>query len=97
MAAGGRTRYINDLANALDSRQAFQAEVYLYELGKYRGKLESFIAICAARTPNVRAGMVRVLGNIGDPSSREQIQPLTQDTSIEVVREAVAALRKLNT
>jgi hypothetical protein len=40
--------------------------------------------------------MVRVLGDIGDPSSRDQIQPLTQDANIEVVREAVAALRRLS-
>ena len=45
--------------------------------------------------PKVRAGMVRVVGNIGDPSSTDQIRALSDDPNTEVVREAVAALRKL--
>jgi hypothetical protein len=40
--------------------------------------------------------MAKVIGDIGDPSSRDQIQALTQDADVEVVREAVAALRKLS-
>src|SRR5213075_733620 len=39
LAASGDVDYMNDLANALDSRQSNQAEVYLYELGKFDGKL----------------------------------------------------------
>ncbi len=46
--------------------------------------------------PKVRAGMARVIGNIGDPASAEQLRPLTDDPDTEVVREAVAALRKLS-
>ena len=39
LAASGNVEYINNLANALDSRQAYQVEVYLYELGKFDGQL----------------------------------------------------------
>jgi hypothetical protein len=39
--------------------------------------------------------MIRVIADIGDPASREQIQPLTDDPDVTVVREAVAALRRL--
>ena len=39
LVAADQDNYFNDLANALDSRQAYQAEVYLFELGKYEGKL----------------------------------------------------------
>ena len=46
--------------------------------------------------PKVRAGVARVIGNIGDPASSEQIRPLTDDSNTDVVREAVAALRKLS-
>ena len=46
--------------------------------------------------PKVRAGMARVIGNIGNPASADQLRPLTDDPNVEVVREAVAALRKLS-
>jgi len=39
---------------------------------------------------------VKVIGDIGDPTSADQVRALTKDPSTEVVREAVAALRKLS-
>ena len=96
LAASGDVDYINNLANALDSRQAEQAEVYLYELGKYDGKLDELYRYLRSTNPKVRAGVVRVIGDIGNPASVDQVRPLTEDPSTEVVREAVAALRKLN-
>jgi HEAT repeat protein len=96
LAASGQDEFINDLANQLDSRQDVQASVYLYELGKFEGKLPELHRYLRSTNPKVRIGMLRVLGDIGDASSRDHIQPLTQDASIEVVREAVAALRRLN-
>ncbi len=96
LAAAGDLDYINNIANALDSRQANQAEVYLYELGKFDGKLSELYRYLRSDNPKVRAGMARVLGNIGDPSSADQIRSLTDDPSTEVVREAVGALRKLS-
>ncbi len=96
LASSGQLDYVNDLANALDSRQDYQAEVYLYELGKFDGKLNELYRYLRSTNPKVRAGMARVIGNIGDPASTDQIRPLTDDSSVDVVREAVAALRKLS-
>jgi len=96
LAASGDLDYINSLANALDSRQSGQAEVYLYELGKYNGELNELYRYLRSTNPKVRAGMVRVIGNIGDPASRDQVRALSEDPNTDVVREAVGALRKLN-
>jgi HEAT repeat protein len=95
LAAAGQDNYINDLANALDTRQDYQAHVYLVELGKFDGKLNELYRYLRSTNPKVRAKMVNVIGEIGDPSSREQIQMMTNDPNVDVVREAVAALRKL--
>ncbi len=96
LAASGDLDYVNDLANALDSRQSNQAEVYLYELGKFDGKLNEIYRYLRSMNPKVRAGIVRIVGNIGDPTSADQIKPLVDDSSTEVARAAVAALRKLS-
>jgi HEAT repeat protein len=96
LASSGELDYVNNLANALDSRQAEQAEVYLYELGKFDGQMNELYRYLRSTNPRVRAGMVRVLGNIGDPASADQIRPLADDPNTEVVREAVSALRKLS-
>jgi HEAT repeat protein len=96
LATSGEINYINDLANALDSRQSYQVEVYLYELGRFEGKMSNLYPYLRSTNPKVRAGMARVVGNIGDPSSVELVRPLRDDPDTEVVREAVAALRKLS-
>lgn len=96
LAASGDLDYVNNLANALDSRQENQAEVYLYELGKFDGKLNELYRYLRSMNPKVRAGIARIIGDIGDPSSSDQIRALTGDPNTEVVREAVAALRKLS-
>jgi len=96
LASSGKVEYINNLANALDSRQDYQVEVYLLELGKFDGQLNELYRYLRSSNPKVRAGMARVIGNIGDTRSSDQIRPLTEDSDVEVVREAVAALRKLS-
>jgi HEAT repeat protein len=96
LASSGELDYVNDLANALDTRHNQQAEVYLFELGKFDGKLNEVHRYLRSSNPKVRAGVARVVGNIGDPASSDQIRPLTEDENTEVVREAVAALRKLS-
>jgi len=96
LASSGQVDYINNLATALDSRQDFQAEAYLYELGKFDGQMNELYRYLKSSNPKVRAGMAKVIGNIGDPTALAQIRPLTEDSDTEVVREAVAALRKLN-
>ena len=79
LAAAGDVDYINHLANALDSRQAEQAVVYLYELGRFDGKLNELYRYLRSANPKIRAGIVKVIGNIGDPSSLDQVRPLTDD------------------
>jgi len=96
LAASGDTDYMNDLANGLSGRQAYQTEVYLYELGKYDGKSNELYRYLKSGDPKVRAGVTRIIGNIGDPASVDQIRPLRDDPNADVVREAVAALRKLS-
>ena len=70
LIAADQKGYFNELANALDSRQAYQAEVYLFELGKYEGKLPELHNYLKSATPRVRARIARILGDIADPSSR---------------------------
>jgi HEAT repeat protein len=96
LAASGDVDYINHMANSLDSRQSDQAEVYLFELGKYNGQLNEMYRYLRSTNPKVRAGMPKVIGRIGDPSSADKVRPLTEDSSTEVAREAVATLRKLS-
>jgi HEAT repeat protein len=95
LAAAGQDNYINELANALDTRQDYQVHVYLVELGKFDGKVPELHRYLRSTNPKVRAKMIKVLAEIGDPSSREQIQALTNDPNIDVAREAVAALRRM--
>jgi HEAT repeat protein len=96
LATSGDLDYINNLTNALNSRQSNQVEVYLFELGKFDGHMNELYRYLHSTDPKVRAGVVRVIGNIGDPSSADQVRALTDDSNTEVVREAVAALRKIN-
>jgi HEAT repeat protein len=95
LVTSGDTGYFDELANGLDSRQSNQAEAYIFELGKYGGKLSELHRYLRSSNPKVRAGMARIVGNVGDASSADQIRPLTDDPNTDVVREAVSALRKL--
>jgi HEAT repeat protein len=88
---------INELTNALNSRLSAQADMYLFELGKYRGKVPLLNGYLRSSDPKVRAGVARVLGRIGDPSSRAPLDELTKDPNTDVMREAVNALRQMNT
>ena len=96
LVAQGNDDYLAELAAALDSRQDYQAEAYLYELGKFEGKLPQLHNYLRSPNPRVRARMARVVGNIGDPASREPIQALAQDGNVEVMREVTEAMRKLS-
>ena len=95
LVAADQDQYFNDLAYALNSRQASQAEVYIYELGKFEGKLTELHRYLKTPDSRVRARMAHIVGDIGDPSSRPLIQELTTDKDSEVASEALMALRKL--
>jgi HEAT repeat protein len=95
LVAADQDQYFNDLVNALLTRQAYQVEAYIFELGKFEGKLPEIHKYLTSTNARARAGMARIVGDIGDPSSRPLIQELTRDKDAEVVREAIVALRKL--
>jgi HEAT repeat protein len=95
LVAADQDQYFNDLVNALLTRQAYQVEAYIFELGKFEGKLPELHKYLKTTNTRVRATMVRIVGDIGDPSSRPLIEELTRDNEREVVREAIVALRKL--
>jgi HEAT repeat protein len=95
LVAADQDQYFNDLVNALLTRQAYQAETYIFELGKFEGKLPELHKYLTSTNARARAAMARIVGDIGDPSSRPLVQELTRDKDTEVVREAIVALRKL--
>jgi HEAT repeat protein len=95
LVALDQDNYLVALANALDGSMASQAQTYLFELGKYEGKLPELHRYLRSMSPRVRARMARVVGDIGDPSSRPLIEELTKDKDSAVVGEAIVALRKL--
>jgi HEAT repeat protein len=95
LVAADQDMYFADLAAALDSRQSFQAEVYVFELGKFEGKLPEIHRYFRSNNTRVRARMAKIAGDIGDPSSRALIEELTKDKDSEVAGEAIIALRKL--
>jgi HEAT repeat protein len=95
LVASDQDTYFNDLASGLLTRQDYQVEAYIQELAMYEGKLPEIHKYLKSPNARVRARMARIVGNIADPSSRPLIQELTTDKDPEVVREALAALRKL--
>src|SRR5262249_30532296 len=95
LVAADQDQYFNDLASALDSRQSFQAEAYIFELGKFEGKLPELHRYLKSQNPTVRAKITHIIGDIGNPSSRALIEEMTMDKDSDVSREAIVALRKL--
>jgi len=97
LVSSNHDEYINELTNALNSRLSAQAEMYIFELGKYRGKVALLNGYLRSSDPKVRAGVAKILGQIKDPSSRGPLDELTKDPDTNVMREAVNALRQYNT
>ena len=96
LLSSGQSAYMEQLVMALDSRRDYQAETYLFELGKYDGKLADMYPYLRSPRPEIRAKLVRVLGEIGEAEAQPYIQPLTEDPNMDVMEEAVEALRNLN-
>ena len=96
LVSSARREHLGAIIDALDSRQDYQAEVYLYELSKYDGLLRDLYGYLESPNPKVRTKLLKVIGDVADPTSRPHIEPLTRDDNLDVAREAVAALRKLN-
>ena len=96
LATSGEINYINDLANGLDTARRIRLRSTFMNLGSSKAKSANLYPYLRSTNPRVRAGMARVIGNIGDPASSDLVRPLTDDPDTEVVREAVAALRKMS-
>ena len=95
LVASGYSDYLGQLVEALDSRRDGTAEVYLFELGRDKGKLAEFYPHLRNSNSDIRAKLVGVVGQIGLSESRPYIQPLTEDPDDDVVEAAVEALRNL--
>jgi len=96
LVSSGQSAYIEQLVMALDSRRDYQAETYLFELGKYHRKLADLYPYLRSPKPEIRVRLVRVLGEIGEAEAQPHIQPLTEDSNMDVMEEALEALRNLN-
>jgi HEAT repeat protein len=95
LVSSGQSSYIQSLVDALDTRRSNQAEVYLYELGRFEGRIAEIYPHLRNPDADIRERLLRVLGRIADPESRPYIQPLTEDRDSDVAAAAVAALRQL--
>lgn len=96
LVASDQVQYLDGLIEALDTRRAQQAETYLFELGRYEGKLGDLFPHLRNPDPDIRARLLGVMGRIGAPEARPYVQPLTQDPNTRVMEAAVDAMRRLN-
>jgi HEAT repeat protein len=95
LVAAGDTTYLPALVQELDTRRYVQAEAYLYELGRFEGRLDDLHPHLRNPDTDIRERLVRVIGDIGDARSRPYVQPLTEDRNNNVAAAAVEALRRL--
>jgi len=96
LVASDQPEYLDPLIEALDTRRSQQAETYLFELGRYEGKLDLLFPHLRNPNPDIRANLLGVMGRIGLPEARPYVQPLTQDPETRVMEAAVEAMRRLN-
>ncbi len=91
----GRTEFMPPLAEALTARFTNQAEVYLLEVGRHQNRIELLYPYLNSGEAKIRAGVLRVLGRIGNYAAFDKIKPLVSDKDETVAREAVQAMRIL--
>jgi len=96
LVASDQPQYLGQLIDALDTRRDQQAETYLFELGRYEGRLNDLFPHLRNSDPDIRAKLLGVMGRIGMPEARPYVQPLTQDPNTRVMEAAVEAMRRLN-
>lgn len=95
LVRSGQTSFMQMLVDALDTRRSTQAEVYLYELGRFEGQIVQIYPHLRNPDSDIRERLLGVLGRIGNPAARPYIEPLTDDRDNDVAGAAVAALRRL--
>ena len=91
----GKTDYLPPLVEALTAHFTNQAEVYLFEIGKHQKRVDLLYPFLNSNEPKIRAGILRVLGNIGNFEAFEKVKPLAADKNSDVAREAVQTMRTL--
>jgi len=90
----GRREYLDKLVTALGSRQYHdQVEAYFLEMGKPLSY--DLVNFLNNEDPHIRARLCSVLGQIGDRSILDKINPLLKDSNSEVVSEATQAIKRL--
>lgn len=95
LVASDQPAYLDQLIEALDTRRAQQAETYLFELGRYEGKLNELFPHLRNPNPDIRARLLGVMGRIGRAEARPYVEPLTRDPETRVMEAAVDAMRRL--
>jgi HEAT repeat protein len=95
LVASGDAAHLPLLIDTLDTRRYTQAEVYLYELGRFEGRIDLLYPHLRNPDADIRERLLRILGRVGNPESRPFIQPLTEDRNSNVASAAVAALRQM--
>lgn len=90
----GRREYLDKLVFALSSRpDRDQVEAYFIEMGKPIAY--ELIKYLNNEDPHIRARLCSVLGQIGDRSILDKINPLLRDSNTDVVSEATLAIKRL--
>ncbi len=90
----GRKEYLDKLVSSLSSKENHsQLEAYFIEMGKPVSY--ELVRYLNNEDPRVRARLCVVLGQIGDRSILDKIQPLLKDPNTEVISEATLAVKRL--
>jgi HEAT repeat protein len=96
LVSSDQPQYLVQLIEALDTRRDQQAETYLFELGRYEGKLPDLFPHLRNPDTDIRAKLLGVMGRIGLPEARPYVEPLVRDPNTRVAEAAVEAMRRLN-
>jgi HEAT repeat protein len=90
----GRKEHLDDLVNSLTKMTLRnQAEAYLLEFSKK--EQEELYPYLGSSSAKVRERLCSVLGQIGDPSTLPQVEPLARDKNSDVAEAANQAVRRI--
>lgn len=90
----GRREYLDKLVATLASRENHdQVEAYFLEMGK--PVCYELVNYLNNADPHIRARLCSILGQIGDRSILDKINPLLKDSNTDVVSAATQAIRRL--
>jgi HEAT repeat protein len=90
----GKAEHLTPLVQALENSPN-QAEVYLFEIGQHQKKIDLLYPFLNSNEPKIRAGLVRVLGHVGNPDALDKVKPLAADKNADVARNAAQTVKIL--